>query len=590
MDWIALTGTATAIAATAGAAIAERRGDRRSSLGCLVLAAICLRVPPAAHFWLAPWDERYHALVAKHELERPLVPMLVAEPLVEPAEDDWRNAHVWLHKPPGMTWLIAASYALFGVNEIALRVPSVLLSSFGVLLVFAIARRFASERAALLAAALAAWNARSLLLVAGLRATDHVDVGMTFAVALGALAALRAAESLGESPSRFGARVALVGVATAGAYYAKETPALIVPAILFFALAARGASLRTRVAAAGAAFAVALLLVAPWQLYTAHAFPEAAAFARARGSRYFLNVVDHQGGPWYYHLANLPLDFGWLAPVAVAAFAYESLRARPELRPAVYWLLCVYGVFTLAATKMQSYVLVAAPAVFTALGWLAVDGLPRRLHRWVLFFVAANAAFAVLSVEAPLEAKARDPLWARELRRLGAEVERLPPGKRVVFGVTTPTECMFYARATCVSGQPSAAQVAAARANGFAVAVYGESELPGVTALPIDPDTVAARRLVAELQRTGTREALVFNARDAADLREYVVRTLRHASVSEELPSPSRWLRRKLERGAALVVLLPPGTPPPEKLRGEFPQALFLDDGTYARELDSLPR
>jgi hypothetical protein len=370
----------------------------------------------------------------------------------------------------------------------------------------------------------------------------------------------------------------------------KETPALIVPAIVFFALAARGAGWRLRLAAPGAAFAVALLLVLPWLAYTAHAFPEAAAFARARGSRYFLNVVDHQGGPWYYHLANLPLDFGWLAPVAVAAFAFESLRARPQLRPAVYWMLAVYAVFTLAATKMQSYVLVAAPAVFVAVGWFAVDALSPRLHRWVLIFVAVNAGIAVLSVEEPLQAKARNPLWARELRHLGEQVERLPPGRRAVFGVLSPIECMFYVRATCLARAPDPAEVAAARAGGFAVAVYGDSAVPGVTSLPFDPRTLAARRLVAELQRTSAREVLVYNAHEAPDLREYLVRTLRHATVSEGLPAGSRWLRRKLERGAALVVLLPPGTARPPALASEFPQALFLDDATYARELDSRSR
>jgi 4-amino-4-deoxy-L-arabinose transferase len=588
VDLLALTGFAAALAATAAAFFAARAERTNAALACLVLAAICLRVPPAAHLGLAPWDERYHALVAKNALEDPLVPKLVAQPLAEPAPDDWRHAHVWLHKPPLVTWVIAASFALFGANELALRVPSVLFSSALVCLVFALARRFASRDAALLAAALAAWHARSLLLVAGLRATDHVDVGMTFAVAVGALAAVRAAESVGASLWR---RAALAGVATAGAYYAKETPALIVPAILFFALVARGASWRVRIGASALAFAVALALVLPWQLYTAHAFPELAAFARARGRRYFLNVVDSQSGPWYFHLANLPLDFGWLAPAAVAWLGVESLRGRPDLRPIAAWVAGVYLVFTLAATKMQSYVLIAAPALFVALGWFARDALPRRfrLQSLASLALAANAALAVWSVESPLEAKARDPLWARELRRLGEEVERLPAGKRAVFVADSPIECMFYARATCVMGEPSAADVARARADGFALASYGLAPVPGVTPIPIDPRTEPARRLLARLQETGAREALVFNARDAADLREYLVRVLRHTSVSEDLPEPSRTVARKLARGASLIVLLPPGSPPPETVRAAFPKALFLEDASYARELHSTP-
>lgn len=586
MDPIALTGTVLALAATAAAVFLARRGEGVAGpLALLVLAAVCLRVPPAAHLGLSPWDERYHALVAKHALESPLVPTLIAEPVSEPAPDDWRHAHVWLHKPPLVTWTIAGSFALFGVNELALRVPSVLSSSALVLLVFAIARRCASREAALVAAALAAWHARSLLLAGGLRATDHVDVGMAFAVALGALAALRASESLGRSD--FWPRVVLTGAATAAAYYAKETPAFVVLAVLFAALAARGAGWRTRVTASAAAFGVALALVLPWQLYVASQWPELAAYARARGSRYFLNVVDTQGGPWYYHLANLPLDFGWLAPLAVAWLLVESLRGRPALRPLALWLALVYGAFTLAATKMQSYVLIAAPAVFAALGWFALDALPRRLHRIALLVLAANAAAAVWAVEDPLAAKARDPSWARELRWLGERLETLPPGKRVVYAVDGPIECMFYTNATCVHDPPTALDVARARAAGFSVATYGPSALAGVTPIPLDPSTVPARRLLGELERAGASEALVFNANDAPDLREYLTRRLGHVSVSPDVPADSRWLRRKLAQGGRIVVLVRPGEPPSESLRSQLPGALFLEDATYARELDS---
>jgi len=231
-----------------------------------------------------------------------------------------------------------------------------------------------------------------------------------------------------------------------------------------------------------------------------------------------------------------------------------------------------------------------------ALGWLAWDAWPRgrgralrALHALVLAALAANAVATVLSVEAPLEAHARDPLWASELRGLGAAVEALPPGRRVVFGAPSPLECMFYARATCVGAPGDPAAVENARAAGFAVAVYGERELPGALHVPLDPRTVPARELARALHAAGAREALVFNANDAADLREYLVHRLRHASVSAELPRRTRRLARKLAGGATLAVLLPPGSPPPPGLRAEFPEALFLENASYARELESPP-
>ena len=186
MDALALFGTVAAFGATVAAVYEARRDRVRRALAWLALAALCLRVAPAAHFYLSEWDERYHALVAQNAVEQGWAPpLLVAEPLAEPRPDDWRHAHVWLHKPPLATWLMAGSLALFG-DEPALRVPSALASTLLVLVVFALAGRFLSRNGALAAAAFCAWNARIVQLGAGARATDHVDLLFVVAVALGA--------------------------------------------------------------------------------------------------------------------------------------------------------------------------------------------------------------------------------------------------------------------------------------------------------------------------------------------------------------------------------------------------------------------
>jgi hypothetical protein len=426
------------------------------------------------------------------------------------------------------------------------------------------------------------------MLVAGWRASDHVDVGMTFATALGGLAALRAAESL-ENSRLFMQRVALVGVATAAAYYVKETPALVIPAVLLFALHARGASFRTCATATAGSLLVAGALVLPWLLYTAHAFPELAAFARARGSRYFFHVVDGQGGPWYFHFVHLCEDFSYLAPVALLAVGWQSLRRR-ELRPLAGWAFLVYGVFTLAATKMEAYTMVAAPAVFAALGWFTWDLISSRVLRaCILLAFAIYFGMAVLYIEGPLALRAPAPLWASELRRLGSEVERLPPGKRLVFVSDSPIECMFYTSATCVLGAPTPEKVAAAQARGFAVAAYGGSDVPGVISIPLDPLTLPARRLAGELRACAVKDVVVFNAREAGDLESYLGRSIQHVDVERGLPAKSHRLQRKLRRGATLVVLLPPGSADPPAVKAEFPDAVFIEDATYARALDSSP-
>ncbi len=63
----------------------------------------------------------------------------------------WTSPH---HKTPGIYWLLAASYQLFGINEIALRLPNLLISLGCVLLIYEITIRTFNPKTALLAASI----------------------------------------------------------------------------------------------------------------------------------------------------------------------------------------------------------------------------------------------------------------------------------------------------------------------------------------------------------------------------------------------------------------------------------------------------
>ena len=94
-------------------------------LALVLLVAAALRIDASWQWSLHAWDERFHALVAKRMLDDPLKPALYPADHADADSSQWETAHVWLHKPPLALWSIAASYALFGVNELALRVPSI---------------------------------------------------------------------------------------------------------------------------------------------------------------------------------------------------------------------------------------------------------------------------------------------------------------------------------------------------------------------------------------------------------------------------------------------------------------------------------
>src|SRR5687767_15833441 len=110
-----------------GAARAARRGRPRMAALLLVALALLLRGYAAADPHLHEWDERYHAVVAKNLLRHPLRPTLYDDPVRPYDNRDWLASHLWLHKPPLALWTMAGSVGVFGANEAAVRLPSIVL-------------------------------------------------------------------------------------------------------------------------------------------------------------------------------------------------------------------------------------------------------------------------------------------------------------------------------------------------------------------------------------------------------------------------------------------------------------------------------
>ena len=131
---------------------AAQQENYRLALLLILAGGLLLRVYVATDLFLHEWDERYHALVAKNMMDHPLRPTLYEHPVLPYNYQDWSGNHIWLHKQPAPLWFMALSLKLFGISEIALRLPSILLSTLAIWLTFGIARYYTDQKRALLAA------------------------------------------------------------------------------------------------------------------------------------------------------------------------------------------------------------------------------------------------------------------------------------------------------------------------------------------------------------------------------------------------------------------------------------------------------
>ena len=461
------------LAAYVLAFLSWRRERPRAAIAFLLAGGFCLRLYAAGDGFLHSWDERFHALVAKNLIAHPFRPMLYDVPLLPYEPGAWTENHVWLHKPPLALWLMALSMTVVGVNELAVRLPSLLLSTAGIYATYRMGAAWKGVGVGLLAASLQSVNSFLILLAAGWVATDHPD---TVLVALVGLATATVAVG-GPSTGAFAVLGALSGLGVLG----KSLPGLL-PLPLGLAWhwgghVPRGALL----ARTALALAVCVVVALPWSLYSAHAFPVESALEHDYTLRHFVEPLEgHQGSALYY-FGQLPKVYGELIYLALLWFLWRLARGGgggrgPVERALALWMLLPYAIFSLAATKMPGYVMVAAPAVFliqaACCAWLRQRWGGSRGRR--LGIALALSGLIALPVRTVLDGLRlfrpydRQPTWAENLRQLGT---RLAGSRAVVLGSPRPIEAMFYTSQTAYSFVPDRRTVESLQARGYRVLI-----------------------------------------------------------------------------------------------------------------------
>lgn len=452
-----------------------RRDKPGFSLALIVLAGLLLRVSAGSDRFLHAWDERYHALVAKNLIAHPLLPTLYDDPILPYDYRRWDANHVWIHKQPVPLWTMALSMRCFGVNELALRLPSILLSTIAVALTGAIGSMMFGTPAGLIAAFLHAINGLILQVTAGRVATDHIDLFHLFFVEIAVFLALLHA--------RTGRRAItpLIGLAVGIAILCKWLTALIALPLWL---------LQVRAKDRPAGLAVNTLIIAvsccatflPWQIYTHAAFPLEAGWESAFNVRHITEALEGHAGSWFFHFRGLR-HYGEFIYLPIAWFLFKAAANWRDTRFAVpaVWFVVPFAFFTVAKTKMDTYTLFTAPAIFVMAGAF-IDALAgtasrpgsRILARTAIVLLIAAPVYHLTQAIEPLKPLNRSDKWAVTLRKLGKAV----PEANAVFFTRRPIETMFYTSGTAYEGLPTEDQIADLKARGYNVYIVDSGKGP----------------------------------------------------------------------------------------------------------------
>lgn len=329
----------------------------------LGVATVILFVARLGKSALRDYDEALYALVARDIYER----------------GEWLSLSVagsyYSHKPPLMFWLMALSYEVFGVNELAARLPSALFAIAGVAATYLLTLRLFDRKTALLAAVILLTAPQWLAL--GRQAMLDVAVASLFIVA--AIGALRRSWLI-------------AGICLGAALLIKG------PLVLLAIASALVASVFVRdgfgwfvLKSALLAFAIA----APWHIhqialhgsdFTAYYFGTNLVTRLTTGmeghahgwSFYFHRVFFQRLNPWHVGGA-----------VALGVWTWRAMRRRaaPWL-PLWFWV--PFLVLTIARTKLRWYVTPVYPplAIMTAASLVEWSERARWVRRAVIVLTA----------------------------------------------------------------------------------------------------------------------------------------------------------------------------------------------------------
>jgi 4-amino-4-deoxy-L-arabinose transferase-like glycosyltransferase len=412
------------------------------ALGALVLGAQMTRPP------MVDWDEATYA-----EVSRGIV-----------ATGDWMNlswdGEPYMKKPPLLFWMTAASFELFGVNEFAARLPSVLMGLGTLVLIYlgasAIAGRVAGTVAALIPLNFYFFVARG-------GRESATDAPLLFFTTLALYAFLKSLGSRRWLP--------VAGAATGLAIVSKGLAGLIAPAVaivavtIFAEFRAIGPSGLAIIGASAAAVA------APWFIYQAsHDF--ALFFSTFVGQETLQRVASHLEDEPHglsFTLRTFYSEVETLWPLLIPVPAMIVARVRrglesgftridPAIKLSIVWLVVALGAACAVRTRLPWYILPALPPVAILGGTLLGSALRQSgpLAGWSRAF--ACAAIAILAALTPIRMSIindtfqaqRDrsmPAYLMALRARQMAVER-GGGKLFFAGPALPT-LVYYSEMRC---------------------------------------------------------------------------------------------------------------------------------------------
>ena len=361
----------------------------KETLFVIILISICLLL----YFFrlgtmpMGDSDEAMHASTSKD--------MVLSGDWVTPRY----NGENFYDKTPLYNWLAAISFLLFGFSEFAARLPAALLGLGCVMITYWLARCMFGSVVAFLSALVLATSAEYIVLS---RAVVH-DISLAFFVTLALTLFF-----VGYKNEKHRKPAFLFGYAALGfAVLAKGPVGAVLPMMIIGLFLICNRQLRfLREMQIGWGLLIFLAIAAPWYILISLRNPDYIGyFFLKQNIGSFLSQESRHPRPFYYYI---PILMGGLFPwsLFLPLALYRAIRAKAALHGdgvifALIWFGVIFIFFSIASSKLGTYILPLFPAAAMLVGVLWYDLLyasNRILHKWVFLSYLPFAAIMPLAL------------------------------------------------------------------------------------------------------------------------------------------------------------------------------------------------
>jgi 4-amino-4-deoxy-L-arabinose transferase len=474
-------GILTIIICTTGYFFSWRQWSKEKYVFAILLLIVCglvLRLYMSTDFFLHEWDERFHALVAKNLIQHPLTPTLYDNPVFPYDYKNWAANHIWVHKQPLPLWTMAASMRILGVNEIAVRFPSIILTTLGIWLIYKIGTYFFNQKVGYLTALLYSINGQIIELTGGRLATDHIDIFFLFFVELAVFFSIL---FIRKKKPVFNV---LVGISIGAAILSKWLPALIVlPIWLLMVIHSGKFKPKTILVQFIILIISCTVIFLPWQLYIYHTFPVEANWEASFNLKHITEVLNGQTGPFYYFIDRIRINYGDMIYLPLGWFIWKMVKNRTDLnRLAIFiWFFIPFLFFSFTKTKLPAYLLFTSPALFlmTSEFWIKLtDYRKNHNQKWLfslilILLIALPARFTIERMK-PFQKRDRNPQWVINLKKLNDG--KIKNG--ILLNYDKSIEAMFYTNLTAYQYIPDKNVISDLIGKGYTIIINDNGNIP----------------------------------------------------------------------------------------------------------------